>query len=97
LKDEDDMATPKLQCPVCAARFRGVRICPRCGADLTPLMTLAASAAGHREAARQALRAGEFTRAAELTAAAQSLQATPEGRRLELLAAWLLDARPANS
>lgn len=83
------MAAPRLQCPVCSARFRGVRLCPRCGADLTPLMTLAAAAAGRREAARQALRAGQFTRAAELAAAAQSLQATPEGRRLELLTAWL--------
>lgn len=83
------MTAPSLQCPVCSARFRGARLCPRCGADLTPLMTLAASAAGRREAARQALQAGEFARAAEHAAAAQSIQVTPEGRRLELLAAWL--------
>lgn len=83
------MAAPQLQCPVCSARFRGARRCSRCGADLTALMTLAAGAARQREAARQALGAGQYAHAAQLAAAAQATQATPEGRRLELLAAWL--------
>lgn len=83
------MTAPKLQCPVCSARFRGACLCSRCGADLTALMTLAAFAARQREAARQGLLAGQYDQASQFAAAAQAAQATPEGRRLELLASWL--------
>ena len=40
------------RCPVCRARFRGVAVCSRCGADLARLMLLAAEAWRLREAAR---------------------------------------------
>ncbi len=31
---------PQGCCPVCRSPFRGVRLCPRCGADLSRLMWL---------------------------------------------------------
>ena len=46
------------RCPVCQARFRGARICSRCGAGLEPLMLLSVEAWQLRQAARQALHAG---------------------------------------
>jgi hypothetical protein len=76
-------------CPVCRARFRGATECSRCGADLTMLMTLVASAWRMRQAAKQALARGEFAQASELAKRAQQLCATPEGRKLESLNAWL--------
>jgi len=69
-------------CPVCQARFRGSSQCSRCGADLLPLMTLAAHAWRLREAARQALRQGDCSAALASARAAQQLQATEEGRLL---------------
>ncbi|MCP4663332.1 MAG: hypothetical protein GY856_48690 [bacterium] len=86
-----------LHCPVCRARFRGTRECSRCGADLEPLMILAVRGHHAREAARRALERGEVVRAHELATAAQSLHATPEGRRLCRLTAWWfgLDDGPA--
>jgi len=77
------------QCPVCQARFRGARLCSRCGADLGPLMSLAVLAWQRRQAARQAFQASDFGRAADLAAEAQQLHSTPDGERLRLLAAWL--------
>ena len=62
------------QCPVCQARFRGSCICSRCGADLEPLMAIAVQAWQLREAARQALLAGEIGRALALAGEAESLQ-----------------------
>jgi hypothetical protein len=79
-------------CPVCRARFRGTRECSRCGADLTVLMTLAVSAWRLRQEARQALGDGDFARAAGLAGAAQQISATPGGKALEGLAAWLATA-----
>ena len=76
-------------CPVCRARFRGARGCSRCGADLTMVMSLAASAWRIRLAARQALAGGEFARTRYLASAAQQICCTPAGRRLEALSAWL--------
>ena len=76
-------------CPVCQARFRGARLCSRCGADLGPLMRLAVTAWRLREAARQALEAGEFARALGLASEAQHLHGTPGGASLRLLGAWL--------
>ncbi len=77
-----------LRCPVCRAGFRDTALCSRCGADLTPLLRLAASAWRFRESARRALREGDFAAARDLAAQAQRLHATPVGRSLWLVAAW---------
>jgi predicted amidophosphoribosyltransferase len=76
-------------CPVCRARFRGARECSRCGADLTVVMTLAASAWRLRRAAREAVAAGDFARARQLASRAQEICYMPGGRRLEALSGWL--------
>jgi predicted amidophosphoribosyltransferase len=76
-------------CPVCQARFRGSAECSRCGADLAPIMGLAASAWRLREAAREAIAGGDMMRARELAAQAQELCGTPAGRDLELVSGWL--------
>jgi hypothetical protein len=60
--------------------------CARCGADLAPLMRLAAGAWSLREAARLALLAGEDTRALALARAAHGLERTPRARQLLVLA-----------
>jgi hypothetical protein len=77
------------RCPVCQARFRGARICSRCGADLEPLMLLAVKAWQLRQAARQALDAGDVERALGLAIEAQGIQGTESGEALRLLGAWL--------
>jgi hypothetical protein len=77
------------RCPVCQARFRGARICSRCGADLEPLMRLAVHAWQSRQAARQALDAGEVERALGFAIEAQGAQGTGSGEALRLLGAWL--------
>jgi predicted amidophosphoribosyltransferase len=76
-------------CPVCRARFRGASTCSRCGADLNVVMALAASAWRMRQAARQALAAGEIAQARDLAGRAQQICYTPAGRRMEALSAWL--------
>ena len=82
------------RCPVCQARFRGARICSRCGADLEPLMLLAVKSWQLRQAARQALEAGDVDRALGLATEAQAIQGTQRGEALRLLSAWLrTDAR----
>lgn len=75
-------------CPVCRAAFRGVAECPRCGADLAPLMALAARAYRLRQSARQALQAGDFAAARGLAEQAQLLEATSAGRALLAVAAF---------
>ena len=77
------------RCPVCQARFRGARLCSRCGADLGRLMLISAEAWRLREAARKAIVAGEFGRGFEYAASAQEAQATPAGGGLLRLAGWL--------
>jgi len=77
------------RCPVCQARFRGARICSRCGADLEPLMVLAVKAWQLRQAARQALGAGDVEQALGLAVEAQGIQDTGSGEALRLLGAWL--------
>ncbi len=74
-------------CPVCRASFRGALRCPRCGADLEPVMKLLAAAWSMREGARRALLAGEFARARGLAEEAADLHATGTARDLALLAA----------
>ncbi len=76
-------------CPVCRARFRGASECSRCGADLSRVMTLAASAWRLRQSARRAMAEGEFAKSRELVADAQAICYTPAGRRLGELGAWL--------
>ena len=70
------------RCPVCQARFRGAIMCPRCGADLLPLMQLAMEAWRLRSAARAALSAGEVEQALTLAEQAQAVQRTPAGEGL---------------
>ena len=77
------------RCPVCRAKFRGTRQCSRCGADLTGLMILSASAQHCRANARKSLHALEFEKAYEFAAAAQRKHATETGRKLLLLTSWL--------
>ena len=78
-----------MACPVCRARFRGARVCSRCGADLTPLMLLAARAWRLRQDARLAMTESDYGRALESAAAAQELQRSRSGEFLRLLARWL--------
>jgi hypothetical protein len=85
------------RCPVCQARFRGVRICSRCGADLQPLMVLAVKAWQLRQAARQALGAGDARRAVELASEAQGIHDTERGAALRLAAAWIAERELANA
>lgn len=77
------------RCPVCQARFRGARICSRCGADLEPLMLLTVKAWQLRQSARRALNAGDAERALELALEAQGIQSTESGEALRLLSAWV--------
>lgn len=73
-------------CPVCRAAFRGVASCPRCGADLAPLMHLAARAWRLRRAAREALAEEDFASALRLLEEAESLQSTSAGSALARVA-----------
>lgn len=90
--------TPGIEnrCPVCQARFRGSRVCSRCGAGLEPLMQLTVKAWRLRQAARQALDAGEFERALGLAIEAQGTQNTESGEALRLLGAWLKTVHQAS-
>jgi predicted amidophosphoribosyltransferase len=75
------------RCPTCRGPWRGAAICPRCGSDLIAIMRLAAKAWELREAAREALCAGEHPASAlDLARAACRLHATPQGQRLLALA-----------
>jgi predicted amidophosphoribosyltransferase len=69
-------------CPVCRAGFRGTAVCPRCGADLARVMSLAVRAWRSRESARDALAAEAWASARELASQAQRLHDTPAGRSL---------------
>jgi predicted amidophosphoribosyltransferase len=78
-----------MKCPVCQARFRGARICSRCGADLEPIMRLALRAWRLREGARRAIVHGAYDQAFQLVSAAERLQSAPRGQSLRVLCAWL--------
>jgi hypothetical protein len=82
-----------LHCPVCDARFRGARICSRCGADLGPLMHLAVTAWRLREAARETLRHGDGDRARGLATEAQRVHSTSRGAFLRTLTEWMIAER----
>jgi hypothetical protein len=73
------------------ARFRGARVCSRCGADLEPLMALTVEAWQLRQSARAAFEGSDFPLALALAAEAQQAHRTPDGERLRLLGAWLAD------
>jgi predicted amidophosphoribosyltransferase len=75
-------------CPVCRASFRGVAECPRCGADLTALMSLEVRAWKLRRSAREALAAGDGPQALRQASLAQRLHDTPPGRALVTVASW---------
>ena len=79
---------------MCQARFRGARICSRCGADLGRLMRLSAEAWAMREQARRALALGRFADASEMVAIAQELEETAAGRSLSLVCQWMLADAP---
>ena len=81
------------RCPVCQARFRGARICSRCGADLEPLMLLSVKAWQLRQASREALKAGDVERALTLAMEAQDIQGTESGEALRLLCGWVTSTR----
>jgi predicted amidophosphoribosyltransferase len=78
-----------LHCPVCKARFRGQRMCPRCGADLSRLMLVAACAQRLRHRARQALCEGRYAEAQALADRAQTLQRTVHGYEIAQMARLL--------
>ena len=78
-----------MRCPVCRAKFRGTRLCSRCGADLTGLMILSARARHNRIKARKSLLNLNFEKAHKLAVAAQREHATEMGRKVLLLTAWL--------
>jgi len=75
------------RCPVCLARFRGARICSRCGADLEPLMILAVKSWRLRAASRAAIGAGQFEQALNLAQQSQQAQHTPAGEALRVVSA----------
>lgn len=74
------------QCPVCKARFRAQRQCSRCGADLSRLMLVVASAYQLRCQAGQALRETRYRAAYELSTKAQDLHHTTLGQKMMLVA-----------
>ena len=74
--------TDARSCPACRAAWRAVATCPRCGADLAPLMRLAVRAWTLRETARTALRAGDGVEALAAARAAYALERTPQAQRL---------------
>ena len=77
------------RCPVCLARFRGAKVCSRCGADLEPLMILAVKSWRLRAAARAAIGAGQFEQAIELAEKAQGVLRTPAGEALRVVSELL--------
>jgi len=78
--------TDARRCPACRAPWRAVATCPRCGADLAPVMRLAVRAWALREAARAALLSGGAAQALAMARAAYALEQTPRAQRLLALA-----------
>lgn len=78
--------TEARRCPACRAPWRAVATCLRCGADLAPLMRLAARAWALREAARAALLTGGAAEALAGARAAYALERTPRAQRLLAMA-----------
>ena len=78
------------RCPVCKAAFREAVQCPRCGADLRPLMEMIAAGWRLRQQARRALGAGEAGRGLALAQAAAVTHETTAARDLVRLASLLM-------
>ena len=74
-------------CPACQAPFQGQKICPQCGADLTPLMCAIGRAFYLRCQARQALGQGQYQTARRFARRAQRLHRTFRGESLLNIAA----------
>ena len=83
------MSVEELQCPVCRARFRQQRLCSRCGADLSRLMTTAARAFLLRQASQEAICSGDIEGALELAHQSRELAETPQAAKLCVLLSWL--------
>ena len=77
------------RCPVCRAPFRETTTCSRCGADLGPLMTVLIQAWSLRQQSREAIRAGDYVRAAQLASAADQTHSTRLSQRLSRLTRFL--------
>ena len=78
---------PSFRCPTCRAPWREAPECPRCGADLAPLMQVVVKAWQLREEARTSLWAGDRpAEAVALARAACQLHLTERGQRLLALA-----------
>ena len=78
--------TDSHRCPACRAPWRAVLTCPRCGADLAPLMRLTVRAWALRESARIALLTGGAAEALAAARTAYALERTPRAQRLLALA-----------
>ena len=78
--------TDERRCPACRAPWRAAIVCPRCGADLGPLMCLAARAWALREAARVELLTGDNAAALARARTAYALERPPQAPRLLALA-----------
>jgi len=78
--------TDERRCPACRTPWRAALLCPRCGADLGPLMRLATRAWTLREAARAALLAGDNAAALAQARAAYAIERTPRAQSLLALA-----------
>ena len=78
------------RCPVCRAKFRSMKTCSRCGADLSILMKIVAEARIFRKEAVNAIHSHDFKSAHVLAGRAQKLYETEAGRRLTLLTSWLV-------
>lgn len=65
------------RCPLCNARVKGNSDCPRCRADLGPLLALKSQSDVLCRQAVKALDAGDPDRAKDLALQAASCQATP--------------------
>ncbi len=77
------------RCPVCRAKFRSIRACSRCGADLSIIMTIVAEAQICRKNAIKAIHSYDFQKAHVLARKSQNLHQTEAGRRLLLLTSWI--------
>jgi hypothetical protein len=85
------------QCPTCRARFRGARVCSRCGADLTAVMLLAARAWHLRQTARAAMAVSDGGRAVEAATIAEQTQHCRSGAFLVAIARWLTEQKRDDS
>ena len=85
-----EATSASLPCPACRATFRGVRVCPRCGADLSDVMAVVVRAWRLRREGWQAMEAGDAARAASLAAESLALHATASARRLGFVAATMV-------